>query len=142
VRRPGDVRAGRFNAARARGNCAKELSRSSGRTEPPHSRQRGHSQRRKTRRILHTRTREEIEDFLLQKLSSGLAISSDDVDVNQPFSSFGMDRCARSLSSMRSSRGWAESISTLFWDYPTIAELAAHLASDTPEQTVARSGRS
>jgi acyl-CoA synthetase (AMP-forming)/AMP-acid ligase II/acyl carrier protein len=90
-----------------------------------------------------TRTREEIEDFLLQKLSSGLAVSSDDVDVNQPFSSFGLDSL-RTLALLDEVESWlGRSLSpTLFWDYPTIAELAAHLASEMPEQPVAEGRRS
>ena len=89
-----------------------------------------------------SRTREDIEDFLVQKLSSGLAVSPDDVDVNQPFSSFGLDSL-RTLALMNDVESWlGRSLSpTLFWDYPTIAALAAYLATDTTEQATAERGR-
>jgi len=92
---------------------------------------------------LQTRSREEIEDFLLRQLSSGLAISPDDVDVTQPFSSFGLDSL-RTLALLDEVETWlGRSLSpTLFWDYPTISDLAAHLADGIPEGTAADRTRS
>jgi acyl-CoA synthetase (AMP-forming)/AMP-acid ligase II/acyl carrier protein len=86
--------------------------------------------------VLHARSREDIEDFLVQKLCSGLGISSDDMDVSQPFSSFGLDSL-RAVSLLDEVATWlGRSLSpTLFWDYPTISALAAHLADEIPEST-------
>jgi acyl-CoA synthetase (AMP-forming)/AMP-acid ligase II/acyl carrier protein len=79
------------------------------------------------------RSREDIEDFLLLKLANGLAISPDQIDISQPFSSFGLDSL-RTLALLDEVETWlGRSLSpTLFWDYPTVTDLAAHLAEGIP----------
>jgi acyl-CoA synthetase (AMP-forming)/AMP-acid ligase II/acyl carrier protein len=76
-----------------------------------------------------TRGAEEIVAFLQQKLASGLAVRSDEVDITEPFSSFGLDslRTMELLSEMETWLGRPLS-PTVFWNYPSIADLTAHLA--------------
>lgn len=80
------------------------------------------------------RSREDIETFLAQKLASGLSISPDEVDYTQPFSSFGLDSL-RTMTLLGDIEMWlGRRLSpTVFWNYPTIADLAAHLAERTPD---------
>jgi phthiocerol/phenolphthiocerol synthesis type-I polyketide synthase C len=83
------------------------------------------------------RSREDIENFLVERLSKGLAVSPDDVDLSQPFSALGLDSL-RAVELVKDVESWiGRSLSpTVFWDYPTIAHLAGHLA-DARSESVA-----
>jgi acyl-CoA synthetase (AMP-forming)/AMP-acid ligase II/acyl carrier protein len=89
------------------------------------------------------RSREDIEDFLLRRLAHVLAVVPDELDVSQPFNSFGLDSL-RTLTLVGDIEKWlGQPVSpTLFWNYPTIADLAGHLAEATlPEQIGAGDSR-
>jgi acyl-CoA synthetase (AMP-forming)/AMP-acid ligase II/acyl carrier protein len=75
-------------------------------------------------------TQEEIETFVSQRLSDRLGVAVDDIDLRQPFSTLGLD----SLMAMEFHGELETWLSrplspTLFWNYPTIADLAACLAA-------------
>jgi acyl-CoA synthetase (AMP-forming)/AMP-acid ligase II/acyl carrier protein len=91
--------------------------------------------------LFRARSREDIEAYLSQKVSSDLAISPHDVDVNRPFSSFGLDSL-RAMTLLADIESWlGRRLSpTLFWNYPTISDLAAHLAEATPERAAVEEG--
>jgi acyl-CoA synthetase (AMP-forming)/AMP-acid ligase II/acyl carrier protein len=88
------------------------------------------------------RSQEEIEAVLSQKISSSLSISPLEVDVSQPFSSLGLDSL-RTLTFLGEIEIWlGRKLSpTLFWNYPTISDLAAHLAEAPPGRAPAEDGR-
>lgn len=77
----------------------------------------------------HSRSREAIEDVLVQKLSTAAGIPPGAVDVTQPFSSFGLDSLSL-LELLEEFEVWLdyEVTETLFWDYPSISEVAAYLS--------------
>lgn len=83
------------------------------------------------------RSPEEIEAFLVQRLAGGLGIATDDLDVTQPFSAFGLDSAA-TLALLADAEVWLgrRLPPTLFWDYPTIVTLAAHLGDNLQRATV------
>lgn len=93
--------------------------------------------------VVEARSCEDIEAFLSQKLASGLAIAPSEIDISQPFNSFGLDSL-RAITLLGEIERWlGRTLSpTLFWNYPTISELAAHLAEALPEQTSAQGERS
>jgi acyl-CoA synthetase (AMP-forming)/AMP-acid ligase II/acyl carrier protein len=78
-----------------------------------------------------SRSRDDIEDFLIQKLSGAMGISPGAVDVHQQFSSFGVDSLAL-LELLEEFEDWlGHSLSeTLFWDYPTISHVADYLSKE------------
>jgi acyl-CoA synthetase (AMP-forming)/AMP-acid ligase II/acyl carrier protein len=88
------------------------------------------------------RSREDIQDFLLRRLAHVLSLVPDEVDVSEPFNSFGLDSL-RTLTLVGDMEKWlGHPVSpTLFWNYPTIADLAAHLAEARAEQAAAGDGR-
>jgi acyl-CoA synthetase (AMP-forming)/AMP-acid ligase II/acyl carrier protein len=88
-------------------------------------------------------TQEAIEDFVSQRLSSQLGVRPDDIDLRQPFTALGVDS-ARALTLLGEVEAWlGRPLSpTLFWNYPTISDLAAHLAQPIPEATLAEDARS
>jgi acyl-CoA synthetase (AMP-forming)/AMP-acid ligase II/acyl carrier protein len=75
------------------------------------------------------RSREAIEEFLVRRLAQARAIAADDVDITQPFSAFGLDSLG-TLTLVGEVETWlGRPVSpTVFWNYPTIADLAGHLA--------------
>jgi acyl-CoA synthetase (AMP-forming)/AMP-acid ligase II/acyl carrier protein len=84
------------------------------------------------------RSRQDIEDFLLRRLAHVLSIVPDEVDVSQPFNSFGLDSL-RTLTLVGDIEKWlGQPVSpTLFWNYPTIADLAGHLAQAALAEPIA-----
>jgi acyl carrier protein len=75
--------------------------------------------------------REAIQAWLIKKVSAALSISSDDIDPRETFASFGLDsRTAVSLSGDLERWLGRRLPPTLVWDYPSIDELAQHLALD------------
>jgi Acyl-CoA synthetases (AMP-forming)/AMP-acid ligases II len=84
--------------------------------------------------VIQSRTRDDIEAFLCQNLSSGLQIPLDAIDITQPFNSFGLDslKAMELLAQLETWLGCRLS-PTLFWNYPTVSDLSDHLAGATPE---------
>ena len=78
------------------------------------------------------RSREDIESFLLQFIAKSLSVSPNDVDPEQPFSAFGLDSL-QTLTFVGELETWLQrSLSpTLFWNYPTVSSLAAHLSAES-----------
>jgi acyl-CoA synthetase (AMP-forming)/AMP-acid ligase II/acyl carrier protein len=83
------------------------------------------------------RSCEELEDFLARQLAATLRVPVESLDVTQPFNSLGLDslQTMTLLGDVEIALG-QELSPTLFWNYPTIAELAAHLAV-APAESVA-----
>lgn len=82
------------------------------------------------------RTAEEIQAWLLARLSRELKLDADRIDVCEPLASYGLDsRAALSLSGEMEEWLGRKLSPTLVWDYPTIEEIALHLApgDDVPE---------
>lgn len=88
-----------------------------------------------------SRSQDEIEAFLVERVARDLGMASHDVDVTQPFSAFGLDS-ARTLSLLAEAEAWLgrQLSPTIFWDYPTIETLSAHLG-DERQRSVAPSER-
>jgi acyl-CoA synthetase (AMP-forming)/AMP-acid ligase II/acyl carrier protein len=88
------------------------------------------------------RSHEDVEAFLVRRLSRVLSIGVDEVDVTQPFNAFGLDSL-RTLTLVGDLEDWlGHPVSpTVFWNYPTIADLAAHLAEAPVEWMGAGDGR-
>jgi len=71
---------------------------------------------------------EAIEEWLVAHLAMELKIEPCEIDVGEPFASFGMDSVAAvGLSGDLEDWLGRELSPTLVWDYPTIAVLARHL---------------
>jgi len=87
-------------------------------------------------------TQEDIETFVSRRLASQLGVSADDIDLRQSFSALGLDS-QRALSFLGELETWlGRRLSpTLFWNYPTISALAAHLAEAAPEGTATEDSR-
>jgi acyl carrier protein len=84
------------------------------------------------------RSCEELEDFLAQQLAATLRVPVESLDVSQPFNSLGLDslQTMTLLGDIETALGH-EISPTVFWNYPTIAELAAHLTMALAESAVA-----
>jgi acyl-CoA synthetase (AMP-forming)/AMP-acid ligase II/acyl carrier protein len=87
------------------------------------------------------RSRDDIESFLSRRLSADLSISPDEIDVNEPFSSFGLDSL-RTMALLGEIESWlGRRLSpTVFWNYPTVAGLAAHLAESDAAHAASEDG--
>lgn len=83
------------------------------------------------------RSREDIEAFFVERVARDLGMASHDVDVTQPFSAFGLDS-ARTLSLLAEAEAWLgrQLSPTVFWDYPTIETLSAHLGDERQRSAV------
>ncbi|MCI0394193.1 MAG: AMP-binding protein, partial [Chloroflexi bacterium] len=81
-----------------------------------------------------------IESWLVEQLATRVNLSPAGIDIRQPFAAYGLDSVqAVSLAGELESWLGRSLPPTLAWDYPTIAELAAHLAGDeTPTETDSR----
>jgi acyl carrier protein len=87
--------------------------------------------------------REAIQAWLIKKVSNALSISPDDIDPRETFASFGLDsRTAVSLSGDLERWLGRRLPPTLVWDYPSIDELAQHLASEQPASSTDVGSRS
>ena len=73
----------------------------------------------------------EIERWIVHQLSESLNVPEEQIDVRQPFISFGLDS-AQAVGLAGDLEEWlGRSLPpTLIWDYPTIESLAAYLASE------------
>ena len=75
----------------------------------------------------------QITHWLRHRLATELQISPDSIDNHQPFNYYGLDSAQAVSLSGELERWLGRSLEpTLVWDYPTIAQLAAHLANDQP----------
>jgi acyl-CoA synthetase (AMP-forming)/AMP-acid ligase II/acyl carrier protein len=84
------------------------------------------------------RSCEELEDFLARHLAATLRVPVDSIDPSQPFHALGLDslQTVTLLGDIEIALGH-ELSPTLFWNYPTIAELAAHLTTVPAESFAA-----
>lgn len=72
---------------------------------------------------------DEIQAWLVARLSRQLRIGPDELNVREPLASYGLDsRAALSLSGEMEEWLGRRLSPTLVWDYPTIEEIALHLA--------------
>lgn len=73
---------------------------------------------------------EAVEAWLKARIAEATEMSADDVDIDQPFSYYGMDSIvAVGLSGELEDWLGVKLSPTLTWDFPTIRLLAKHLAS-------------
>jgi acyl carrier protein len=71
---------------------------------------------------------EDIQAYLIAKLSEELELDQQDIDIQEPFASYGLNSMtAVSLSGDLESWLGTKLPATLAWDYPTIEALANHL---------------
>jgi acyl carrier protein len=70
-----------------------------------------------------------IQDWLIDRIAKSLEIDPTEIDIREPLASYGLSSVA-SLSLTGDLEEWLELRldPTLAWDYPTIEELAKHLA--------------
>src|SRR3954469_13407596 len=82
------------------------------------------------------RRREAIQEWLLSKVSEALATDHTEIDLREPLSTYGLGSIA-AVGMTGDLETWLglELSPTLFWEYPTIEELAGFL-----EESVAREG--
>jgi acyl transferase domain-containing protein/acyl carrier protein len=72
-----------------------------------------------------------IQAWLVARLSAGLAIAPSEIDVREPFASYGLDSVRAVALSGELEEWLGRRLSpTLAYEYPTIAELAAALAGE------------
>ncbi len=75
-------------------------------------------------------TEEEIITWLVSQLALSLKISPDEIDIQEPFTAFGLDSSvAVSMTGELAQWTGCELELTVFWDYPNIKTLAQHLAA-------------
>jgi amino acid adenylation domain-containing protein len=77
-----------------------------------------------------TVTADAIESWLIDRVAATIGMARHEIDVRQPFASFGLDS-AQSVSLAGELEAWlGRSLPpTLLWDFPTIEALARHLGS-------------
>jgi acyl carrier protein len=79
-------------------------------------------------------TEKMIERWLAERLATLLEVSPEEIDVREPFSSYGLDsRTAVGLSGELERWLGRTLPTTLVWDFPTIELVARHLAGGTDE---------
>lgn len=70
-----------------------------------------------------------IEEWLINTLAEQLNLSADEIELDEPFASFGLGSADAVMLSGDLQDWLARELSpTLFWEYPTITSLAAYLA--------------
>jgi acyl carrier protein len=76
-----------------------------------------------------TRTESAIVDWLVSRLARESGIDADEIDLGQPFASFGVDS-ARALLLVGDLEAWLgrRLPPIVLWNYPTVEALARHLA--------------
>jgi myxalamid-type polyketide synthase MxaB len=77
----------------------------------------------------------EIQEWISRELATKLKVDVAEIDVRQPFSTFGLDSLAM-VSLVGELEAWLDrSLSpTLAWDYPSIETLAGYLAGETSDE--------
>src|SRR5271165_3126956 len=75
----------------------------------------------------------EIELWLIQRLSTRLHIPADDIEVQQPFTRYGLGSI-EAIDLTADLEDWLgrRLPAALAWDYPTIASLAEYLGEQSP----------
>jgi acyl carrier protein len=72
---------------------------------------------------------DEIVDWLVERLAERLAVSREEVDIREPLANYGLSsKQAVVLSGDLEEWLGRDLPATLLWDYPTIEQVAAHLA--------------
>jgi acyl carrier protein len=80
------------------------------------------------------RLAEAIQAWMVVRLAEELKVSSAEIDTRAALLSYGIDSVvAFNLTGELADRLGRELPTTLFWDFPTLEELALHLAHETPE---------
>jgi acyl carrier protein len=71
-----------------------------------------------------------IRTWLVEQITRTTGLPASQVDISQPFSSYGIDSVAAAGLSGELANWLGEPIApTITWDYPTVKLLACHLAS-------------
>ncbi len=85
--------------------------------------------------IQNTLTEDAIADWIVTRLSQVANLDPDAIDIDEPISRYGLDSSVL-LSLTADLADWLEQklMPTLFWEYPTISELALFLASCCPQK--------
>jgi len=92
----------------------------------------------KVNQIGHVPGPEEIRDFISARLAARLEVRVEELDPETPFSQYGLDsRNALRLSGELEEWLGRELPPTLVWDYPTIEDLARHLAGELHQEMAA-----
>jgi len=74
---------------------------------------------------------ERVQDWLAGEFAKRLGLTADDIDVNTPLSSYGLDsRRAIALAGDLEKLMGRELAPTLAWDYPTVTALAQYLVRE------------
>lgn len=77
------------------------------------------------------RTREGIERWLIARVAALAHIPAEDVRTDLPFAEFSLDSSVIITVTQELSRSLGQELSiTLFWEFPTIAELTRALVED------------
>ena len=81
--------------------------------------------------IQNKRSQEEIEEWITKKIAELIGIDFCEVEEDVPFHSYGLDS-SDAISMAGDLEEWLgkELNATFFYDYPTIAILAAHLSKE------------
>src|SRR5688572_31576071 len=84
-------------------------------------------------------TSEDIERWLVHELAHQLGLPEHEIDIREPFASYGLSSIATVSFSGRL-EDWLglELPPTLAWDYPTIESLAGYLAKELSERNSRR----
>lgn len=82
--------------------------------------------------VKQSQTAEEIQAWLISQISEQLGVESNDIDVREPFDSYGLDSAqAMSIASKAEKVLGFELSPMLLWHYPTIAALAQRLTEES-----------
>ncbi|HLO02133.1 MAG TPA: acyl carrier protein [Symbiobacteriaceae bacterium] len=74
---------------------------------------------------------ETIQSWLVLQVASHAKVDPTEIDILEPFSRYGLDSLS-SVTLVANLESWLENPlpATLFWDYPTIEDLARYLAAE------------
>lgn len=74
---------------------------------------------------------EEIQDWLINRLATWLLLDYDEIDIEQPFASYGLTSIT-AVSMTADLEDWlgVELSPTLAYEYPTVAALSHHLITE------------
>jgi acyl carrier protein len=76
-----------------------------------------------------------IQQWLIEQLSAQLGISTEQIDVQRPLDSYGLDSAQVMLLAGRAEKQLGFTISPiLLWHYPTIKALSERIAEDVLDQ--------
>lgn len=79
-----------------------------------------------------THAREEVEQWLVKTVSKRLKVPEGEIDLSVPITSYGLDS-AEGVALQADLETWLgrEVSPTIVWDYPSIREMATHLAKSS-----------